>query len=68
MNILDIAIKAEGSPSALAKALGVSSQTISNWKRRGLHHMASEAIRARYAKQISKAAKEEKQHTAQGEQ
>ena len=59
MNILDIAIEAEGSPGALAVKLEVSPQVISNWRRRGLPHMASRAIKAQYARQISKAIKAE---------
>ena len=55
MNILDIAIKAEGSPSALAAALGVTRQNINNWRNRGMPHMVTRAIKAQYAKQISKA-------------
>lgn len=62
MNILDVAIKAEaGNISQLARALEISPSTITNWKRRGgIPHMATRAIKAIYAKQISAAIKEEK--------
>lgn len=62
MNILNIAIEAAGSVGALAEELGVTSQCVSNWKRLGrVPHMPSRAIKSIYAKQISKAEKEEKQ-------
>jgi len=36
MNTLEIAIEAEGSVKALANALGVAQNVVSNWRARGL--------------------------------
>jgi hypothetical protein len=65
MNILEIAIEAEGGNkggvTALAKKLELASpNVITNWRRRGLPHMATRAIKSMYAKQMSAAIKAEK--------
>ena len=63
MNILQIAIDAEKGKTNLAKALEVSPANISNWLRRGMPHMVSRAIKAKYARQISKATKAAQEKT-----
>ena len=42
-----------GIKADLARALDVSQQTIQNWEKRGIPHMASRAINSEYKKQIT---------------
>lgn len=61
INILQIAIDAEGGPANLARALGLENQSnINNWMKRGLPHMVDRLLKQQYAKQISAAIKAEK--------
>ena len=57
MDILEVAIKAEGNVGKLASALGVSPTAISNWRNpeRGLPHSWRTAISLKYRKQIKAA-------------
>lgn len=66
MDILEIAIKAAGTPADLAAKLDVTRQNVNNWKRRGAPHMVQRAIKAIYAKEISRAVKEQKAMSASG--
>jgi hypothetical protein len=49
MNILEVAIKAEGSVNGLAKTLGVKQNVISNWRKRGLPKPWDIALSLKYA-------------------
>ena len=60
MDILEIAIKAAGSPAELAAVPDVDRQNVNNWKHRGAPHMVQRAIKAIYAKEISRAIKAQK--------
>jgi hypothetical protein len=57
MNILEIAILAEGSQASLAEKLGVTTQCVSMWRKRGLPHMVSRLLNSEYKKQLTKAMK-----------
>ena len=52
MDILNIAIQAEGSSAKLARKLGITPARLSNWKARGIPDGWASALRTKYAKQI----------------
>ena len=56
MKILEIAIKAEGSVSGLAKTLGIKQNVVSNWRKRGLPKPWDIALSLKYASFTKEAA------------
>ena len=58
MNILEIAIKTEGSVSGLAKTLGIKQNVVSNWRKRGLPKPWDIALTLKYLPVTKKKLKE----------